>query len=71
MRPNHTVNMHFTGAKLVAALAGLASVADARMLEALRGVPTGWKAVGKPEPSKKMFFRIAMHQVWRPIKPPG
>lgn len=55
--------MLFSRTTLIAALAGLASVANGKVMESLRAVPEGWTAVGKPDPSLKLHFRIAMTQV--------
>ncbi|KAG8623448.1 hypothetical protein KVT40_008424 [Elsinoe batatas] len=52
----------FTKSSLVAALVGLAAVANGKVMEALKAVPQGWSEVGKPDPALKLHFRIAMHQ---------
>ena len=54
--------MLFTGASLIAALAGLASLAEGKVMESLHGVPQGWQAVRAPAADHKLMFRIAMHQ---------
>ncbi|KAF4555873.1 Tripeptidyl-peptidase sed2-like protein 2 [Elsinoe fawcettii] len=46
----------------LAALLGLAVVANGKVMEALRAVPEGWSEVGKPNPGQNLFLRIAMHQ---------
>ncbi|KAF2156079.1 tripeptidyl-peptidase-like protein [Myriangium duriaei CBS 260.36] len=54
--------MLFAGTTLVAALAGLASLAEGKVMESLHGVPQGWQAVRKPAAETKLMFRIAMNQ---------
>jgi tripeptidyl-peptidase-1 len=39
------------------------STAHIQPFEKLRSVPEGWKEVGAPEPSRRLKFRIAVHQV--------
>lgn len=54
----------FFSVALIAALAGLASVGDAKLavMESLHGVPRGWTAIGAPAENTKLMLRIAMTQ---------
>ncbi|GAM82663.1 hypothetical protein ANO11243_006450 [Dothideomycetidae sp. 11243] len=54
--------MVFARSTLVAVLAALATMADAKVMESLRAVPQGWQVVGKPAADAKLMFRIAMNQ---------
>ena len=40
-----------------------ASTSHVEPVENLRHVPEGWKDVGAPEQTRRLHFRIAVHQV--------